>query len=459
MLYFIKLSTAFLSAYFLGRIIYLYFCNPKEKPNIISMIHSFLLGLGFSSISFWFYTIATNGYNSNYHYIELSFIAIIYIYLWIKKGKRIISLPSLPRFFSSKNKVAGTKKRQLINYMIVVLFCFIGVLCLVGCLRYPDGTWDAIAMWNFRAKFLSLGNEEWNRMYFDTFDYSHRDYPLFLSCTIARGYNYVGRIDTIVPMFFSWFFTIITFLLPYLYLKRLKNKYYSVVAVCILTYSPQIIFYGCMQYADVPLAVFILISLYEFIIWNMKNENLPWIGMFFAGLCFWIKNEGIPWYLIYCLLIIYSLYKRDNNLKSSIKNFLRIIFASLPIIIAFLFVRYFANSENDLVYGILDRLKQIFDIERYKLMKIYVWWFIKQNLWILFIPMFLYFGFIDKRYIKFKYLFFIIFLMYLVFIFVYLITPHDLLWHLSTSFLRITIIYLPSLMFLSCLLFNYKREK
>ena len=84
-------------------------------------------------------------------------------------------------------------------------------------------------MWNFRAKFLALGNESWNRMYFDAFDYTHRDYPLFLPCIIARCYNYAGIIDSTIPLFFSWFFTVITIVLLYLYLKRLKNKYYSVL--------------------------------------------------------------------------------------------------------------------------------------------------------------------------------------------------------------------------------------
>jgi hypothetical protein len=324
-------------------------------------------------------------------------------------------------------------------------------------LRYPDGTWDAMAMWNFRAKFLALGNEEWNRMYFDTFDYSHRDYPLFLPCTIARYYNYVGKVDLIVPLFFSFFFTFICFILLFLYLNRLKNKYYSVLAVCTLAYSPQFIFYGCMQYADVPLAVFILISLYEFIVWNMRNsKNQPWIGMLFAALCFWIKNEGIPWFICYSLLILYCLYRKEKNLNSFIKNYFRLIISLLPIFISVLFVRYFANSENDLIFGIIDRLKQLFILERYEMIMPFVGTFFQQHYWILIILVCWLTNFIDKRYEKFKYLLFMIFFMYLVFIFVYLITPHDLKWHLDMSFFRITIIYLPSLIFLGCLLFGLK---
>ncbi len=455
MLYLIRLFIAFLTAYFFGRIIYLYFCNPKEKNNIISILHSFLLGLGFTSISFWFYTIATNGYNSNYHIIETCSVILIYLYLRLKKRKRLFS--KLP----IKNIVNGAsteKKRLLINYLTVILFGLIAVYSFFKCLKYPDGTWDALAMWNFRAKFLSCGNDAWNRMYFETFDYSHRDYPLFLSSTIARFYNYVGRIDTIIPLFFAWFFNFNCFVLPYLYLNKLKNKYYSIFAVVILSFSPTIFFHGCVQYADMPLAVFFLVSLYEFIILGEKDQNLPWLGMLFAGLCFWIKNEGIPLFISYSIFILYYLYKRENNYISAIKKFLRIIPILLPIIISVLFVRYFAKGENDLIFKLSDRLKQIFELERYIIIIPYIWTFIKQHFWIIFIPIYLLAGFIDKKYKEYIYFLFIILMMNIVYIIVYLITPHDLIWHIENSYPRIASVFLPSLIFLSCLLFKNKRE-
>ena len=456
MLYLIRLFIAFLTAYFFGRTIYFYFSNSKEKNNAIIKIHSFFLGLGFTSISFWFYTIATNGYNSNYHIVETFFVAVIYIYLWMKKRNKTSSLDSINSY---ENTTTFKKRRLIINYLTAILFSLIAVLCLVRCLRFPDGTWDSLAMWNFRARFLSVGNEDWIRMYLDTFDYTHRDYPLFLSCTIARCFNYAGGIDTIIPLFLSWLFTFVSLVLVYLYLKKLKNKYYSVLAVCILAYSPQYIFYGCMQYADIPLALFILISLYEFIIWDTENKNLPWICMIFASLCFWTKNEGIPWFICLSLVLFQCFYKKDKDIKTSIKKFLRIITALLPVIISFLFVRYFANSENDLVSDFRERLIQLFLPERYEMIMSFAKVFIIQHYWILFIPIYLCLGFTDKRYYKYNHLFNLLFSMYLIYLFVYLMTPHDLFWHLRTSFHRITSVYLPSIMFLGCLIFDIKRDK
>ena len=451
MLYLVRFSLSFLIAYFFGRVIYLYFCNPHEKHDLISTLHSLFLGLGFTSIFFWFYTIATNGYNTNYHVVETCFAGILYLSLRFKSGNKLFS-------FHTKKSNSEKKKRTLLNYMAIILFSLIAVYSWYKCIKYPDGTYDAIAMWNFRAKFLSCGNEAWNRMYFNTFDYSHRDYPLFLPCTLARFFNYVKGFDTTIPIFFAWFFNINCFILPYLYLIKLKNKYYSILAVSILSFSPTIFFHSCVQYSDTPLAIFFLISLYEFIKWNMENRNLPWIGMFFACLCIWIKNEGIPLYLSYSLFIIYCLYKKEKNIILSTKSFLTILAALLPIFISVLFVRYFAHSENDLIFGLSDRLKQIFDLERYKIIMPNIWIFIKQHFWIMFIPVYLFTGFIDKKYYKFKYLLLIIILMNLLFILAYLISPHDLVWHVENSFPRIASVYLPSLMFLGCLIFDYKRE-
>ena len=119
MLYFFRLSISILTTYFWGRIIYSYFCNPKEKHNIISKLHSFLLGLGFTSIFFWFYTIATNGYNSNYHIIETCCVAFVFLYLRIKKRRQFFSLPLTS---NSENKNISDKKRSLFNYLLIILF-------------------------------------------------------------------------------------------------------------------------------------------------------------------------------------------------------------------------------------------------------------------------------------------------------------------------------------------------
>ena len=152
------------------------------------------------------------------------------------------------------------------------------------------------------------------------------------------------------------------------------------------------------------------------------------------------------------------MYKNGNSFKCCIRNIVKTITLSLPVIISILLVRYLANCENDMVFRLSERLKQIFVIERYKLIIPYVWLFIKQHFWIIVIPIFMVFKFIDKKYYSYKYLLFLILLMYLCYLGVYIITPHELKWHLDTSFFRIATHFLPSLAFLGCLLFDFKRK-
>ena len=73
--------------------------------------------------------------------------------------------------------------------------------------------------------------------------------------------------------------------------------------------------------------------------------------------------------------------------------------------------------------------------------------------------MFLIFGFFDIRYGKYRNLLVLILFMGICYFFAYLITPYDLEWQLESSWPRISTVFLPSLIFLGCLLFDFKREK
>ncbi len=461
----IRFFLSCLTAYFFGMVLYRSFYGFKYKRNLISKFHSFFLGLGFTSITFWFFTLATNGYNSNYPIVEFFSVVIIFLYLFIieirnrnKKHKIITNTAKNCNNCISTSTLEHSNKGVL-DYIAIIVISLIALLIFFRCLRFPDGIWDAVTMWNFKAKFLASGNDLWSGMFSDYYNYIHRDYPLFLPCMLARIFIYVGGFISLVPLFFSHFFSISCFILSYLYLKELKNKYFALFALCVLAFSPYIIMESRNQYADIPLAVYFLISLYELIIWDMENKNTPWICICFSSLCFWVKNEGIPWFIFYLLFVFYYMYKNGNSIKHCIKCFIKTITISFPVIISILAVRYLANCETDLVLGLSDRLKQVFDINRYLTIIPFIWLFITSHFWIIVIPIFMIFKFIDKKYCTYKYLLFLVLLMYLWYFGVYIITPHELQWHLDTSFFRIVTHFLPSLAFLGCLLFDFKKDK
>ena len=489
MMVLVRLFLSFLTAYFYGRAIYCYFTSSKYKHSLISKLHSFFIGLAFTSITFWYYTVITKGNNSNFHVVEICFIVIIYFFKSLRNRKIMLlqrplnssldistiketvsSEKKLERSIAnnkplstevdvSSNKVLYNKKKSILDYIAQIIIFLIVLLFFFRCLRFPDGAWDAFAIWNLKAKFLACGNESWLEMFSDYYDYIHCDYPLFLPCVVARLFNYAHGTVTIIPLILSCFFSINCFILTYLYLKQFKNHYYAIFALCVLVFSPNILNESSNQYSDIPLAVYFLISLYEIIIWDIKSKKLPWICIIISSLSFWIKNEGAPWFIIYCLLILFYMYKKEGKQKNYFKKYMKVITVSFPVLITILSVKYLANFTNDLVLGFSERLKQILILERYKEIIAYYFSFIKTHFWIAIIPTILISKFIDNRYCKYKYLLYLILFMYICYFFIYLITPHNLEWHLECSFSRISTVYLPSLMFLGCLLFDFKKNK
>ena len=463
MLTFIRLLISYLNTYFLGRIIYCFFCHSKGKQNIVSKFHSFYLGLGFTSIYFWFYTVLTNGNNTYYPILE--YFTIILLYFGIKQ-KKIKPFGQIANIFKTKEK-----QSLVIDFLAKAIIILIILLCSIRCLHYPEGTWDAIAMWNIKAKFLSCGNEFWTGMFTDCFYYAHRDYPLFLSCIIARSFLYIETVNPIVPMIFSGFFCLSCFILPYLYLKTLKNQFCALFAICLLSFSPNLFHNGCTQFADIPLAVYFLVSLYELIVWDLKTKHQsPCLCIAFSSLCFWIKNEGIPWFITYSLILFYYLYIKQNEYKhnntSSCKRERCIFnFVSKPILLfipsftASLSLKYLANINNDMLNGIFNRINLVWLCERHLYIISYCWEFLKKHICIVIIPIFIILNLIDIKFKRFTILFLLIGIMYLCYYFMYLLTPYDIQWHLETSFSRIATDFLPSLIFLGCLLFSSQSDK
>ena len=502
MLFVVRILLSFFTAYFFGRVIYCHLSSSSEKNTTISRFHSLFLGLGFTSITFWLYTVATNGYNSNYPIVETGFVIIVYLYFYLKKKKSIkqnclklhgsfsncsscqtILLNHDMNAFSNNIKASLDKDKlhnkeqkennKSFDFIVIILFLLIAFLIFVRCLRYPDGTWDAIAILNLKAKFLACGNEVFTGIFSDYYDYIHRDYPLFLPSLVARGHVYARRITNVIPVLFSFLFSISSFIFPYLYLKKLKSKYYAIFSICLLSFSPYFFYEYGRQYADMPLAVFFLISLYELIKWERERyKSLPWLCFIFSSLCFWIKNEGIPWFLFYSLFVGYYSFKKEfwgtnknkyflNQLlkEKLLTKFISLFLCVVPPLLSYTLVKFMANSDNDLMKGIFARLGQIFSVERYLLISLYVFHFMKKHLWILVIPIYLLLGFKDKRYRSVSILLLLIVFMIIFYQIMLILTPNDLLWHLESCFTRIFTHFLPSLIFLSCLLFDFKRDK
>jgi len=321
------------------------------------------------------------------------------------------------------------------------LFSFLVILS-TGVLYFqkqiiPWGAWDGTFIWNLHAKFLA-DQELWIRLFSKQISWSHPDYPLFLPSLIAMFWNFNGSVSTIIPILIS--------LLPLLGIIVLLFSSFNNTLIgffpCAIILSDKI-FMGqaSSQYADTWLAFFILLGTY-LIKYIKDNKSLFFItGIVISG-AFWVKNEGLFFFLITSFLVFFQ-YVSDKKLI--VKYFSGTI-VLIIILIVFKTINY---TENDMLPGLFKTFGiKLFDSNRYILIFKYFKITILEKFPIL--PLLLLFSVIF--YPKFEklniYPFLGIIFLICTYFFIYLFTPKDLAWHLETSLDRLIHHVYPSLLFL-----------
>jgi hypothetical protein len=121
------------------------------------------------------------------------------------------------------------------------------------------------------------------------------DYPLLLPATIARLWTYWGEDSQIVPAAVALFFTCAIVGLGLAALTILRSRSQGLLAGMVLAGTSFLIAHGATQYADVPLAFYIMATLVLCCLYDKSETGTPSILVlagFMAGLAAWTKNEG-----------------------------------------------------------------------------------------------------------------------------------------------------------------------
>ena len=206
---------------------------------------------------------------------------------------------------------------------------------------------------------------------------------------------------------------------------------------------------GAAQCADVPLAYFFLAAVVCVFMYFKKNSfSYLTLGMIFAALSIWVKNEGMMFFVVYMAVLLgYFLYSKKY------KNALVYGLATLPVIFLTVLYKKFTASPNDLITGffLFKTWHFVFDFQRY-------WIIIKTFLSMTFLRFTIFFVLLFLTIKGFKIrpknkdafiLSLIIFgLMVVGYFCVYLFSPHDVQWLVDNSMDRIMIQILPIFLFL-----------
>lgn len=450
-----------LISFLLGLLTCVIVFEKHESINFRLLINlSLPLGIGISSVIF----ISLNLLGLSLFMISVVEIGlIIFLILKFKKSKNTIHQFAWFKL-NKTNKIGGSS--ELFQNPFLLLFTGIYIyawlmdsgIFLFESIKEPHGLWDAFNLWNLKAKFISRAPNDWSHSFHQMIsDNLHLDYPLLQSGFIAHCWLAIKNETVWVPIILSFIFTFCTIGLLASSISFLTNKTKGLIAGLILLSTPFYMTMGDSQYADNTvgffyLATIVLLTLAR----NGKSikPNLLIAAGITAGLAAWSKNEGLLF--IACLFISQLSLLFFKNYRELFVELKYLIIGMLPLLLLIAYYRIAIAPPNDIVHAQgKETLVKLSDYSRYVTI---CNWYIQQfksfgqwalNPWWLFLFGILYKGIIlkENRNSILSTLLLMI-LMLIGFFFIYLITPLDLTFHLSTSIHRLFFQLFPTFIFI-----------
>lgn len=315
------------------------------------------------------------------------------------------------------------------------------------------GSWDGFRIWGIKAKFLYEMSPMWKRVFELPHFMVHNDYPFFVPANFARLWHYSGGFNFEAANIFGLIFTFSTVFLIFFALKKFKNKTLAALYASILSLSPLFLANGATQAADIPISFFFLCAAVCLVLYfEKKNVSFIILSVFFAGLSAWTKNEGMMFLLVECAVLSgYFIYKKE------FKNFAILLSSFLPFAAFLGYFKHIAHTPNDVIMGItvLKTYNHFFDISKYLLIikTFFYMLFTRFNiLFLMLIPAGA--GLVIKKELRTPVVLLsaIFALLCVGYFLIYLLSPHDLSWHLENSLDRIMLQTVPFIVLLFGLL-------
>lgn len=376
--------------------------------------------------------------------VTLSFLYYLMLLLNLGFSALLILLTviNLAHIYFSKDFLKNYSFKLLNNNNIGALaavFFLTGYFLLYAS---KHGGWDAWAIWNLHAKFLYYTGS-WHNMFSKELAYSHLDYPLMLPSIVAFFWNGVGKASPFVPLLLSYGLLVALPLYTYFSLRDAGLKWLPYIALAIFVADNNFKDLAISQCADTLLSLLVLMVFVQYNKLRNGDDNRALLLGFICASCAWVKNEGLVFYILFTLCFIAANYKQISVLK---KYFAGLV---LPTLVLVSFKLFFAPA-NDLVSHENKNLSSILvvltDAGRYlTILKSWLNTLISNYMYMLIL---IFAAFIFNRKFFRSLPAVVMAVLLLAYFVIYLITPHDLKWHLSTSVSRIFLHVYPAIVYL-----------
>lgn len=169
-------------------------------------------------------------------------------------------------------------------------FC---VLALLLSWARPVYGYDALMMWGLKAKMMFFSHT-WPATMFDKFTTAHTEYPPLIPGAQAFVFFWLGQFDDVASrVVFAAFFAsgavILWWLLGEL---QVKTRWVWVTWWCAV---PVMMEQVNLTYADMPLAVFLLVFYGAIVAWLREPARRDWLWLagLFGGMAFWVKQDAL----------------------------------------------------------------------------------------------------------------------------------------------------------------------
>ena len=284
---------------------------------------SYLLGIGlFTFFVFVFDLLLNINYSINNTFSLLISLCAI---LFVIKYKDTIEFFKNIKF-----------EKKPFKWQSILFWSFIGlviVYTLVVNLYWPVYDWDALALYDFRAKVFLIDN---NFIHAAMSNGYFVQYPLLTSLSHLFVYQIGLQSPKIIYSFIYLAFILIFYSTLKERIGENKSRFLAVIALLI----PEIFSHSMMAYTNLSYSVFLCTGIIYLYKWLNNNEiSLLMLSSILIGLSMWVRNYEPFWVIALLAVILVSIKK---------KLYKQIIYYLLPLLVFNLSWQYLMSYFNNI---------------------------------------------------------------------------------------------------------------
>ena len=331
-------------AYAIGVFLYRSLGLVSARVAVASLALALCLGIGFSSVvSTALIVIGVAPTSRAFVVADIVVWAIVSALGWWTT-KWVAESPE-PRAQSRESRAQSRE-----SWLLPAAFGVIAIVALVSAIASsiaaPHGDWDAWAIWNQHARFLYLGGDGAWRDFFSIM-WSQPDYPLLLPASVARVWAYAGHESTLGPILIAMIFGVASVALVVTTNGGRRGWIAGALLLGATTFVAQV----PSQCADVPLACFIVATLAvtfgDVLRAPDPGSRIPSVvAGATSAMAAWTKNEGVVFVLLMLIVAVVAAVRRRDG-----RQLLWSLVGAAPILIAVAWFKMVLAPSSGLVEG------------------------------------------------------------------------------------------------------------